>query len=194
MGTAAGTAAGSASVDPAPLTDTDTDDADVTGPGESRRRRRGGRRLWSALAAAVLVAALVLAVVALVRTPSQDEVRESALVAARTYATSLTTFDARTLDDDVERVTRASTEQFAQEYAQTIDQLRPTVEADGTVSAGTVVGVGIEELEGDTATVLVAVNQQLDSTAGTPRTEANRLRMVLERRDGRWLIRSVERL
>jgi Mce-associated membrane protein len=142
----------------------------------------------------VVVAALALAVGSLVRGQSDADVRDSALEAARVYSTSLTTFDARTLDEDAERVRRASTEQFAEQYDASIADLRATVDAEQTVSTGTVVGAGLEQLDGGTATVLVAVNQQLAGTTGEPRTEANRLRMVLERRDGRWLIGSVERL
>lgn len=201
-GRPSGAVAGTTAAGPAPSAGSEAVDEaaapagdGATGPAARRRRlRRGGRRTWLALAAAVVVGALVLAVVMLVRTPSDAEVRESALVAARTYATSLTTFDARTLDADVERVRRASTPGFAEEYEQTIAELRPTVEAEQTVSSGSVVGAGVEELGEDTATVLVAVNQQLASATAQPRTEANRLRMVLERRDGRWLIRDVERL
>lgn len=158
------------------------------------RRLPGGSRAWLLAAATVVVVALVLAVVSLVRAAPEAEVRESALLAARTYTTSLTTFDARTLDEDAERVRQASTESFAAEYGETIEALRAGFEAEQTVSTGTVVGAGLEQIEDGTATVLVAVNQQLVNATGEARTEANRLRMVLERRDGRWLIGSVERL
>jgi Mce-associated membrane protein len=166
------------------------------GPSSSGRLRRlrRGRRLWLVVASAVVVAALALAVVSLVRAPSDAEVRSSALVAARTYTTSLTTFDARTFEQDAERVRRASTPEFVAQYDETIEGLRETVEDDQVVSTGTVVGAGLEELDGDTATVLVAVNQELVSAQGPARTEANRLRMVLERRNGRWLVADVDRL
>lgn len=168
------------------------------GPPSTPRRRRPSLRLSPTrlLGVALAVALVALAVTGalLLRTPSDDNLRDSALLAARTYSSSLTTFDARTLDGDVERVKRASTEQFAQEYDQTIADLRESVLAEQTVSVGTVVGAGVEELDDRTATVLVAVNQQISGSAGEPRTEANRLRMVLERRDGRWLIGTVERL
>jgi Mce-associated membrane protein len=182
--------------DDAPDTAPEPDATPQAAAGRSLRRRlrSRGRPTWLWVTAAVALATLVLAVISLLRTPSDDEVRESALLAARTYTTSLTTFDARTLDADAERVRRSSTEQFAQEYEQTIEGLRETVEGGQTVSTGTVVGAGIEQLDDGTATVLVAVNQQITSQGAPPRTEANRLRMVLERRDGQWLIRSVDRL
>jgi Mce-associated membrane protein len=182
--------------DDAPDTAPEPDATPRAAAGRSRRRRlrSRGRTTWLWVTGAVALATLALAVVSLLRTPSDDEVRESALLAARTYTTSLTTFDARTLDADAERVRRSSTEQFAEQYEQTIEGLRETVEGGQTVSTGTVVGAGIEELDDGTATVLVAVNQQITSQGAPPRTEANRLRMVLERRDGQWLIRSVDRL
>jgi hypothetical protein len=57
-----------------------------------------------------------------------------------------------------------------------------------------VVGAGLEELGGGTATVLVVVNQEILTPDAQARTEANRLRMVLQRSDGRWLIQDVQRL
>jgi len=183
------TTAGSASLDPTPEHPAEQGSAPARG-----RRLPRGRRTWLTVATAVVVAALALAVGSLVRAPSDADVRDSALEAARVYSTSLTTFDARTLDEDAERVRRASTEQFAEQYDASIADLRATVDAEQTVSTGTVVGAGLEQLDSGTATVLVAVNQQLAGTTGEPRIEANRLRMVLERRDGRWLIGSVERL
>jgi len=153
-----------------------------------------GRR-WTWLAAAVAVVAIALAVAALTLRPSSDdEVRESALLAARTYTQSLVTYDASTLEEDIARVRRASTEQFAAQYQETIDGLRETIVGEQRVSTGTILGAGLEDLDDTTATVLVAVDQQLTSSAGEPRTEANRLRMVLERSDGQWLIKSVTRL
>jgi hypothetical protein len=38
------------------------------------------------------------------------------------------------------------------------------------------------------------VNQEILSPDAQARTEANRLRMVLQRSDGRWLIQDVQRL
>jgi Mce-associated membrane protein len=104
------------------------------------------------------VLAIVLAVAALtvLRPSSDDEVRESALLAARTYTQSLVTYDARTLEEDVARVRRASTEEFATQYDETINGLRETIVSEQRVSTGPSVGAGLEELDDTTATVLVA--------------------------------------
>jgi hypothetical protein len=143
------------------------------------------------LLAVLAVAALA---VVLLSTPSDDELRDSARLAARTYTTSLTTYDAATLDDTVERVQRASTEEFGAQYAQTIDGLRARIDSERLSSQGDVVAVGIEEIDDDRATLIVAVDQQIASAGAPPRTEANRVRMVLVRRDGNWTVDDVERL
>lgn len=203
-GTAAGRPAGTVAGTPAGIpartagsTPADTPDSPVPAPadGQDAPKPRGRRlRLWLVgLVGLVLAGLLVLALLQF-RPSSEREVRQSALQAATVYTTSLTTFDARTLDEDVERVRRASTEEFQAQYDETIAGIRETVLTEQRVSSGTVVGAGLEKLDDDTATVLVAVNQELSAAAGEPRTEANRIRMVLERADGRWLIKSVERL
>jgi hypothetical protein len=68
------------------------------------------------------------------------------------------------------------------------------VEAEMSTSVGTVLGAGIEAVDGDRVTVVVAVNQQLTTAGAEPRTEAGRLRMTLIRSDGQWLIAGVDRL
>jgi Mce-associated membrane protein len=195
-GTPTGTPAGSVAGTPAASDDVDDGQQEPLDDAEPAWRRRlpGGRRVWTIGVLSVVVLALVAALVAVVRAPTDREVRESALLAARTYTTSLTTFDARTFDADAERVRRSSTAEFAAEYDQTVEGLRESVESQRLVSTGTVVGAGLEELGGGTATVLVAVNQEILTPGAQARTEANRLRMVLQRSDGRWLIQDVQRL
>ncbi len=148
--------------------------------------------VFAALVVAV-VCATALAVTLLAR-PSDTELRDSALVAARTYTASLTTYNAGTLDEDIARVKRVATGQFAEEYDETISSLLDQLQADQASSKGTVVGAGLERFERDEATVLVAVNQEITSAGAASRTEASRLRMVLVRRDGSWLVSDVERV
>jgi Mce-associated membrane protein len=178
---------------PTAAPETDAGPADVA-PAAGRRRR--ARPSWGLVSASLVVALLALAAVAalLFARPSQDDLRDSALEAARTYSASLTTYDASTFDEDVERVLRVATGDFREEYASTVEQLRPQIEQQRTVAVGTVVAAGVETLEQDRATVVVAVDQNI-TTGGQPaRTEANRLRMTLVRREGSWRVEGVERL
>lgn len=198
-GTAAGTVAGTVAGTPVgtPSDAAPEPEPDPPPASPSRRLRRpAGRPSWAVVFAALLVAvvcATALAVTLLAR-PSDAELRNSALEAARIYTTSLTTYDARTLDEDVARVKRVATGEFAEEYDETISGLLDQLQTDQASSAGTVVGVGIERLSRDEATVLVAVNQEITSAGSAPRTEASRLRMALVRRGGNWLVSDVQRL
>jgi Mce-associated membrane protein len=143
--------------------------------------------------AVLAVAGVVAGAVALAR-PSPADLRDSALSAARSYVQTVTTFDARTLDEDVAAVRRLSTDEFAAEYEETIAAVRDQVLAEQTVSVGEVVAVGLERLEGDEAVALVAVNAEITGAGQPPRTEANRVRIALVREDGSWLIRGIDRL
>lgn len=163
-------------------------DPEVVRPGRSRRR------LLLAAAAGLLLLVLLGVVLALLARPDEAETRQSAVLAATRYTTSLTTYDARTLDDDVARVRRVSTDEFAGEYAESIEDLREQITAEQRTSAGEVVGAGLEELDGDTATVLLAVDQRITAAGQPARTEATRVRVELVRRDGTWLLRSVSRV
>jgi Mce-associated membrane protein len=157
-------------------------------------RRRGPSWALFAAVCALAVVALAAAVLLWLSHPSDADLRKSALLAARSYTTSLTTFDARTLDQDVARVKKVSSPDFAKQYDATIAGVRAQITKSQTISAGAVVGAGIESTGKDTATVLVAVNQKIAVTGQAARTEANRVRMVLVRRSGNWYVQSVQRL
>lgn len=166
---------------------------------KARGRRRGARTgrgapWWLvALLGVLAVGGLVLSAVLLSR-PSDVELRESAVAAGTRYAEFLTTYDARTLDEDVARMAAVSTEEFAEEYRGTVEGLRARITEQQATSTGTVVGSGVERLEGETVVVLVAVDQEITGSGQEPRTEANRVRMRLVREDGSWVVAEVERL
>ena len=170
--------------------------APAAGTATARKGRRRGGPSWGLLAASLLIALLALAAVAvlLFARPSDGDLRDSALQAARTYTSSLTTYDHSTLASDIERVQRVATGQFREEYDETVEQLRPQIEQQRTVAVGTVVAAGVEELSDERASVVVAVDQNITTQGQPARTEANRLRMVLVRREGTWLVERVERL
>ena len=166
---------------------------------KARTRRRGARTgrgapWWLvALLGVLAVGGLVLSAVLLSR-PSDVELRESAVAAGTRYAEFLTTYDARTLEEDVARMAAVSTEEFAEEYRGTVEGLRARITEQSATSTGTVVGTGVERLEDETAVVLVAVDQEITGSGQEPRTEANRVRMRLVREDGSWVVAEVERL
>jgi len=196
---AAGRTAGTPAADPPadPAADSPPEPAAPADPAARPAARPVARRSapwWLVALVGVLALVGLVGSAVLLARPDDAAVRASAVEAAERYTALLTSYDAATLEEDVARVRAVSTDAFAQEYAETIDALRDQITGGATVSVGTVVGAGLEQLEGDRATVLVAVDQSLTSTGQPARTEANRVRMALERVDGAWRIAEVERL
>ena len=155
------------------------------------------------VAVAVAVLSLALALAALVLggrgAERAEDARESALEAARERTTVLTSYDHRMLDADFAAVLDTATGEFEKDYQETTGQLRATFEQSKAVAVGSVIGAGIEELDldadgGDRAVAVVAVDQVISTAGAPPRTERNRLRMVLVRPDDTWLVAEVQRL
>lgn len=144
--------------------------------------------------AVLAVIGLVISNAKLLHDRDVSGLRASALQAARSYATSVTTYSAASLDDDVARVKKISSPDFAKEYDRTIAPLRAQITSTGTASKGTVLAAGIEQISDSAASVLVVANQDITATGQPARTEADRLRVVLVRRDGSWYLQTVQRL
>lgn len=125
--------------------------------------------------------------------------RATALEAARERTATLTTYDHRTLDADVQAVLDTATGEFETEYTKTVQGLRETFVQTQAVAKGTVVAAGLEgevvdTEQGERAVVVVAVDQVITTAGAAPRTERNRLRMELVRPDDTWLVAKVQRL
>jgi len=156
-----------------------------------------------AVAVAVALVSLGVALAALLLedpgAARADRARESALAAARERTTALTSYDHRSLDEDFAAVLETATGSFEAEYRRTTEQLRATFLQQRAMAQAQVVAVGLESahVDGDgpdRAVAVVAVDQVIRVAGAAPRTERNRLRMELVRRDGTWLVERVERL
>lgn len=180
-------------------------DAPLLPPPPPQRRRPQARPGWSVVlvSLAVAVVSLAAAVVSLLTGGSEatglEEVRQSALDAARERTDALTTYDHRTLDEDVAEVLRTATGEFERDYRRTAAELRPTFLQTKAIAQADVVGAGIEVLEvpddGPARAVAVVAVDQVITTVGAPRrVERNRLRMELVRPQDTWLVARVERL
>lgn len=178
--------------------------AELPEPPAAPPRPRSGAP-WPALAVAIAVAVIAVAVAAaaLLWRPESaadvEAVRTSALEAARERTTALTSYDHRTLEQDMARVLETATGEFEDDYRSTTAQLSGTFTQTQAVAKATVVAAGLEELETPDdgpvrAVVVVAVDQVITTKGAAPRIERNRLRMELVRPEGTWLVSSVERL
>jgi Mce-associated membrane protein len=169
------------------------------------KRARRSRPPWSVVLVALLLAGVSLSIAAgalLIHVPEmerRDSARASALEAARERGAELTTYSHATLDEDFAAVLETATGEFEQEYRTTTDELRPVFEQTQAVAVGEVVAAGLEsaQVDGDgpeRAVAVLAVDQVIRTTGAPPRTEHNRIRMVLVRPDETWLVERVERL
>ena len=157
---------------------------------------------WSVVlvALALAVAGLGVALAALLVDrsdgPADDgsAARAAALEAARERTVELTSYDHTTLDQDFARVLATATGDFKAEYEKTSAQLRPTFEQTQAVASGSVLGAGLESYAPERAVAVVAVDQVIRTKGAAPRRERNRLRMVLVKPEGDWLVERVERL
>jgi hypothetical protein len=103
------------------------------------------------------------------QTSTEDSVRS---VATR-FATDLVTFNYQTVDSDITKLERDTTQNF-QHTTQgalhgTVDQFRQSIVSKQSVSRGDVKGTAVTSIDNDTATVLVVVVQTFRN-ATTPQT------------------------
>jgi Mce-associated membrane protein len=116
----------------------------------------------------------------------------SALTAARTYASDLSTYDYRALDRNFTKVTANSTGDFAQQYKKVSQNLTKLIQQYHATSKGTVVRAGVSEGTPNRVVVVLFVDQTITNTnSPQARVDRNRMQMVLVTSNGRWLISDV---
>ncbi|MFD6896237.1 hypothetical protein ACFWB0_17005 [Rhodococcus sp. NPDC060086] len=118
-----------------------------------------------------------------------ESLRTEAVAAAREYAAILGTYDYQSFDDSLEAVTAASTEEFSAKYSEVAGDLRGLVENGQGSSVATVSHAGLETLDGDIATVLVFLDQDVKNVVVPEgRTDATRFLITLKRIDDTWML------
>ncbi|UYP19297.1 hypothetical protein OED52_01575 [Rhodococcus sp. Z13] len=154
----------------------------------------------SARGRGILIVLLVLAVAAATffgfrwwQAEQDASLRDDAVARAREYAVALGTYDYRTFDDNIAAVTANSTEEFAAEYDGIAADLRGLVESGEGTSTARAEHAGLETFDGETATVLVFLDQDVKNVvAPEGRTDATRFVVTLKRDGDRWLLDGAE--
>lgn len=119
--------------------------------------------------------------------------REEAVAAAREHAVALGTYDFRSFDDNLEAVRSGATEEFAAEYDKVAADLRGLVESGEGTSTARIEHAGLESIDGDVATVLVFLDQDVKNVmAPEGRTDATRFLITLKRVGDRWLLDAAD--
>ncbi|WP_019972132.1 hypothetical protein [Mycobacterium sp. 141] len=170
-------------------------DADTGEPGVGRRGLRL-RHLTMVGVGMVLVAALTFSGLfgwQLWQQWQLDSAGRQALQTAIDYAQTLTSIDSDQVDDNFTRVLDGATGEFKDMYTQSSMQLRQLLIDNKATAHGTVVDSAIQSVSKDKVVVLLMVDQTVTNTAQPdPRVDRSRMKITMDRVDGRWLAGKVE--
>ena len=114
--------------------------------------------------------------------------------AAREQVLAFLDVDHRDTGERIDRVLAGATGEFARQVATSRDRLARTARRNGSVSTGTVLAVGVGDLDADSAVVFVAADSRVrdERTDDAVRTRRHRLRLDLVVEDGRWKTSRLE--
>lgn len=113
--------------------------------------------------------------------------------AAVDYAQVLTSIDSNRVDDDFTAVLNGATGDFKDTYTKASVQLRQLLIDNKASAQGVVVDSAVQSESADKVVVLVMVNQTVtNTTRPDPRVDRSRMKMTMQKVDGRWLASKVE--
>ena len=155
-----------------------------------------GRR-WVVPAAAGVGAALLAATGALGWQVWQQhqiaKASQEAQRAAVSYAQVLTSIDSNKVDENFKEVLDGATGEFKDMYSQSSVELRQLLIENKATAHGVVVDSAVQEASKNKAVVLLFVDQAVTNTKlPDPRIDRSRMKMTLEKVDGRWRASKVE--
>jgi Mce-associated membrane protein len=155
-----------------------------------------GRR-WVPIAVAAAFAVLLGAVGALGwQVWQQHQLKQAALEAQRaavSYAQVLTSIDSNKVDENFKDVLDGATGEFKDMYSQSSVELRQLLIENKATAHGVVVESAVQEASKNKAVVLLFVDQSVTNTKlPDPRIDRSRMKMTLEKVDGRWRASKVE--
>ncbi len=122
-----------------------------------------------------------------------DTAREDAQRAAVSYAQVLTSIDSDKVDENFQQVLDGATGEFKDMYSQSSVELRQLLIENKATAHGVVVDSAVQSATKNTAVVLLFVDQSVSNTKlPDPRIDRSRMKMTLEKVDGRWRASKVE--
>lgn len=118
---------------------------------------------------------------------------EDAQKAAVAYAQVLTSIDSNKVDENFAAVLDGSTGEFKDMYTQSSTQLRQLLIDNKASAHGVVVESAVQSARKDEVVVLLFVDQSVSNTnVPDPRLDRSRIKMTMQRVDGRWRAAKVE--
>ncbi|WP_293043022.1 Mce protein [Mycobacterium sp.] len=170
----------------------------LDGANDRRPSGRKGRRLNVARWAAAGTLAVVLAGAGyegwlLFQHHQKDVASAQALDAAKKYILALTSVDTNAIDQNFAEVLDGSTGEFKDMYTKSSAQLRQTLIDNKAAAHGSVVDAAVQSATEDKVDVVLFVDQSVSNGAApAPQLDRSRVKMTMERVDGRWLASKVE--
>ena len=154
-------------------------------------------RRWVLPAAAGVGAALLAATGALGwQAWQQHQIKNASVEAQRaavSYAQVLTSIDSNKVDENFKDVLDGATGDFKDMYSQSSVELRQLLIENKAAAHGVVVDAAVQEASKNRAVVLLFVDQSVtNAKLPDPRIDRSRMKMTLEKVDGRWRASKVE--
>ncbi|MDN4163023.1 hypothetical protein [Nocardioides abyssi] len=114
--------------------------------------------------------------------------------AARQLTLAFLEVDHRDMEPLTEKVLSLATGEFEEQYAANVEQLVEAAERNKSVSTGTVVALGVGDLDADSALVYVAADSEVSNvtTDGTSQPRYYRLQLDMVREGDEWLASNVQ--
>lgn len=122
-----------------------------------------------------------------------EQAREDAQRTAVSYAQVLTSVDSNNVDENFKQVLDGATGEFKDMYSQSSVELRQLLIENKATAHGVVVDSAVQSATKDKAVVLLFVDQSVANTKlPDPRIDRSRMKMTLEKADGRWRASKIE--
>lgn len=120
---------------------------------------------------------------------------QQAQQAAVAYAQVLTSIDSNKVDENFRQVLDGATGEFKDMYTQSSVQLRQLLIDNKASAHGVVIDSAIQSESTNKVVVLVFIDQTVaNSAAPEPRIDRSRIKMTMEKVDGRWRASKVQLL
>jgi Mce-associated membrane protein len=120
---------------------------------------------------------------------------EQAQQAAIAYSQVLTSIDSNKVDENFRQVLDGATGEFKDMYTQSSVKLRQLLIDNKAAAHGVVVDSAIQSESTNRVVVLVFIDQTVTNTASPdPRIDRSRIKMTMEKVDGRWRAGKVQLL
>jgi len=186
--------------------DEDEDDPDEEAGGLLKRKRTKSerpKRPWSHYARRSVLPLLLVASLAVSgflgwKLWQEHQVKlagQQAQQAAVAYAQILTSIDSNKVDDNFRQVLDGATGEFKDMYTQSSVQLRQLLIDNKASAHGVVVDSAVQSESTNKVVVLVFIDQTVANTAAPdPRIDRSRIKMTMEKVDGRWRASKVQLL